>query len=411
MGFVGDLVGLGGNAGMSFRADKANVLQPVSLGETHQGYNDAQRALHQQNEFVRALQGQGGIQNQSNVFGQQQGLANLLGAQALGYGPNPALQQLSNTTGQNVANQAALMAGQRGAGANAGLMARQIGQQGAGIQQNAVGQAALMRAQQQLAAQQALQQQQGMMGNLAGQQVSQLGQATMGANQAAQSEQANLLNALAQYNNANVAMQSNVNNANAGIANTTAQGQQGLFGGVLGGVGSAIGMAHGGQVPKYAFGDLAPASPNLGNFASQLPAPMPGPQSNAGQFLFSSASAIPEKKSEFEQMGSPNNPGAGALNSGMKDLVGGAIKTLGPVIAAGAAAKGGIIDSGSLAANGKMVPGKAEVKGDSLKNDKVPAILSPKEIVIPRSITLSKDAPEKAKAFVAAVLARNGMRK
>lgn len=49
---------------------------------------------------------------------------------------------------------------------------------------------------------------------------------------------------------------------------------------------------------------------------------------------------------------------------------------------------------------GGTVPGKAPVKGDSIQNDKVPTMLSPGEIVIPRSITQSDDAGAKAKAFV-----------
>lgn len=51
-------------------------------------------------------------------------------------------------------------------------------------------------------------------------------------------------------------------------------------------------------------------------------------------------------------------------------------------------------------ADGGVVEGKAAVKGDSPKNDKVPALLSPGEIVIPRSA--AKDA-ESAKAFIDAL--------
>lgn len=56
---------------------------------------------------------------------------------------------------------------------------------------------------------------------------------------------------------------------------------------------------------------------------------------------------------------------------------------------------------------GGTVPGDAKVSGDSLKNDKVPAMLSPKEIVLPRSVTMHPDAPRKAAEFVAAVKARS----
>jgi len=56
-------------------------------------------------------------------------------------------------------------------------------------------------------------------------------------------------------------------------------------------------------------------------------------------------------------------------------------------------------------AEGGKVPGKAEVEGDSYSNDKVPAMLSPGEIVVPRS--KSKD-PEKAKEFIDHIMGDKG---
>lgn len=55
---------------------------------------------------------------------------------------------------------------------------------------------------------------------------------------------------------------------------------------------------------------------------------------------------------------------------------------------------------------GGEAPGKMARGGpvDSEKNDTVPAMLSPGEIVIPRSVTLAPDAPERAAAFVAAIM-------
>lgn len=50
-----------------------------------------------------------------------------------------------------------------------------------------------------------------------------------------------------------------------------------------------------------------------------------------------------------------------------------------------------------MASDGAVVPGTAEVPGDSPKNDKVHALLSPGEIVIPRS---AAQDPTKAKAFI-----------
>lgn len=54
---------------------------------------------------------------------------------------------------------------------------------------------------------------------------------------------------------------------------------------------------------------------------------------------------------------------------------------------------------------GGKVPGKAEVQGDSYSNDKVPAMLSPGEIVVPRS--KAKD-PEKAKEFIDHIMGDKG---
>ena len=50
--------------------------------------------------------------------------------------------------------------------------------------------------------------------------------------------------------------------------------------------------------------------------------------------------------------------------------------------------------------HGGMVPGHAMVHGDSPKNDTQPAMLSPGEGVIPKSIMQAPDAPERAKQFI-----------
>lgn len=54
-----------------------------------------------------------------------------------------------------------------------------------------------------------------------------------------------------------------------------------------------------------------------------------------------------------------------------------------------------------VAAEGGAVPGKAPVAGDSPHNDRVPAMLSPGEVVVPRSVAGN---PEMAKQFVAHVM-------
>lgn len=60
---------------------------------------------------------------------------------------------------------------------------------------------------------------------------------------------------------------------------------------------------------------------------------------------------------------------------------------------------------GAAMSDGGHVPGKPKVFGDDEVNDTVPAILSPGEIVIPRTIAQGPDAESKAAAFVAAIKA------
>jgi hypothetical protein len=54
------------------------------------------------------------------------------------------------------------------------------------------------------------------------------------------------------------------------------------------------------------------------------------------------------------------------------------------------------------------VPGRASVPGDSYQNDTVEAVLSPGEIVIPRSIAQSPNAPDEARAFVEHLMRQKG---
>jgi hypothetical protein len=53
--------------------------------------------------------------------------------------------------------------------------------------------------------------------------------------------------------------------------------------------------------------------------------------------------------------------------------------------------------SGTIFAGGGQVPGTPEVDGDTEKNDKVHALLSPGEVVLPRSVAKN---PRKAASFV-----------
>jgi hypothetical protein len=421
VGFVGSLFSNTNGAG--FQGQQANIQTPTTTQQAQNAYGQSQDALSQQAAFVQALQAQGsipaqgqalgaqqnlqaqlqgqnavgnqnqaflnqsqlynalsgqnGVGNQSAVFNQQQSLANQLQGMANGTGPNPALAQLNQQTGNNIAAQSALMAGQRGSSANAGLIAREAAQQGAGIQQQAIGQGATLAAQQQIAGAQALGAQQQALANTAGQQIGQqtgVGQALFnngaqqvgqlqGQNQAvanqantqvgqqqgalqgytnaAQGEQGQLLNSIAQSNNAQVSSNNNVNTVNEGIA----KGNQGFQSDVVKsgtqaiGQGLAMALAKGGEVP--------------------------GPKSAAGKHL--KGHSTPMKASHAPIDGEKQGT--------------------------------------------KPIPGKAAVKGDSFKNDKVQAVLSPGEVVIPRSVMNSKDPAGNAAKFVQAVMAKHQMKK
>jgi hypothetical protein len=282
-------------------------------------------AIAGQQGLASGLGGAGGIgaqtsaiQNLQNVLAQQQGLQGQLQGVVAGTGPNPAQAMLNQATGQNVANQAALMAGQRGAGSNVGLIARQAAQQGAATQQQAVGQGAALQAQQSLGAlgqiggqqqamagtaqgigglgagltaqqQNALAQQYGqgagVLGALqtgigqqfgqgatgVGQQQSQLGiNAGIAQNQVGnqlagmgQNIQGNLANAgqLTQaggaFNANQVASQGSVNAGNTALNAAAIQGRQGLAGGLLNAGGAGLGALIGGS----AAGGSAAAAP------------------------------------------------------------------------------------------------------------------------------------------------------
>lgn len=448
MGFMDQLVSGGTNSGMNFRGVGAPLTNAVTGAQTSQAYDNTQQGLQQQQAFINALQAQNGIGNQSSVFNQQQNLANQLQGVANGTGPNPAQAALQQATAANTANQAALMAGQRGAGSNVGLMARQAAQQGAANQQQAVGQGAQMQAQQQLAGMNALSGQQQAMGNTAGNMVNNQAGAIQGYNQYAQNEQNNLLNAVAQYNNSQVGMQSNMNNVNAGIAGHVAEAQQNLLGGAVGGGSQAAmaksngtesaspasagaagaGAAHGGVIRKMADGGMAnplasqsylqdspdqiarDAAMQSGGNANAV-----GPKSKTAQIL--------KNPQSFVVPGSDQQSGAYQTGSGLASLIGQGVKAMAGMAHGGKVPV--VLSPGEIRLSpeqaqavaegqaepkkvGKKVPGKAEVKGDSLKNDTVRTALAEGSVVVPRSKSGDDD---KAAAFVARVLAKQGLKK
>ncbi len=406
MSFIGSMFNAGQGAG--FQANQGPLtpnIEPADATQYNSLFNQGQGNLNQQQALVTALQGQNGVANQSNVFAQQQALANQLQQQAAGGGPNPAQAQLAQNTAANTQNQAALMASGRGASANAGLLARNAAEQGASNQQQAAGQAATLQAQQQLAAQGALANQQQALAQGAQTQVGNLQgslNSQAGATQGLLGQTGSQINA---QNQVNSGMAQNVNNTNAGIAGANIKAQQGVLGGGLSALGAAAGMgfAHGGMVPQmYADGGTVATPANVAP-------PVVGGSSRLKQAIDAFS------QQQAGQVANDNPVGQGFADLG-KGLVQGYQKMQATPSAADASEWGNAqaaadatpaMDAAALAGGG-AVPGKAKKQGDSLQNDTVPAMLSPGEVVIPRHIMQGKNPAADAAKFVAAIMARHG---
>jgi len=343
MGAIAASLGINGQ-GAGFQAQGA----PTAVQQA-QAQANTQQGLDQYNQFLQGLAASNGTGNQQSAYNQLQGVAN-------GTGPNPAQAMLSQATGQNVANQAALAAGQRGAGSNAGLIARQAAQTGGALQQQAAGQGATMQANQSLGAL-------GQLGSVAGQQVAEQQGALQGVNQSALQGQSNLIGA-----------QSNVNSANAGVQ-SAALSQNATGSAMLGGAANSLSSIAG----LFAGGGLA----DPGN---------PGASTHKGRIM------DPSDTEYKVGLGMANMASGGAAEPSFYESY-----FMGK-------AEGGPIDGEQLAAEGKVVPGQATVAGDSYANDTVNAKLSPGEIVIPRHITTGEDAPAKSAAFVQAILAKHHLK-
>jgi len=82
----------------------------------------------------------------------------------------------------------------------------------------------------------------------------------------------------------------------------------------------------------------------------------------------------------------------------------GTFQSLGGAAIGGARATGG--GTKGTWAKGGEIKGRSKFNGDTRSNDTVPALLSPGEIVLPRSVAQDEDAPEKSKKFVEAIKSR-----
>ncbi len=387
MGFVGSL--LNSSQGAGFQANGTNGQQLQTA------YDQTQAGIKQQQDFVNQLNAQNGLGNQRSVFGQQQGLANQLQNVANGQGPNPAQAMLNQATGANISSQNALMAGQRGASQNVGLIARQAAQSGANTQQQAVGQGATMQAQQSLGALGQLGQQQANMANLANSQVNQQQTGINALNTNSLNQQANLLG-----------IQGNQNSANAGIAGINAGTQGNIFGGVMSGVGKGLAMMADGGPVDGAIDVTNQTAPQV----KEVPV---GPQSKVGQ-MFQAANDTMSKGTKT----SPVSQGTTDMMSGLMSAGKSMMANGGPVPAMVSAGEKYLspkdvkdVEKGkSPIKAGETIPGKPKVGGavNSYSNDTVPKTLQEGGIVLPRSVTQSKDPAQAAHKFVSAILAKQG---
>jgi len=364
MSFIGGL--FSGSQGAGFQAERA-----ASPEQAQQLYEQQQQRLAQQQAFTQALQAQS-----PQAIAAQQNLLTQLGQQAQGMGPSVAQNQLAQATGQNVANTAALMASKRGASANAGLVGRQAALAGAGVQQQAAGQAATLRAQEQLA-------NQAQLAGLTGQQLGQIQGAQQLGIGGVQGAQTNIQNALARQNE-----------VNAQIAAGNQKFQQQLTGGVMSGLSQLPFLADGGMVPKVEDDNShhyweAIKKGLSGGFSKEQESPAFQGGEELGQAIGKGLKALPlAHGGEVPAMLSP----------GEKYL---------PPREVEEVAKG----KKPVDKAGKIIPGRAKVDGDSLKNDTVHARLEEGGIVIPRSVMQSKNPSEQARKFVDAVLARQAMKR
>lgn len=370
MGFILDA--LGGSGGTKPTYNAAQGMAPFQVMGTNSGLGQAQNlsleAMGGQQAFLNALGPSGLNAGQAGIFGQQQQLANQYQGLATGQGPNLAQSQLAQNTGQNMQQQAALMGSARGAQSNPGLVTRQAAQAGGNLQQQAVGQSATLGAQQQLAAMQQQGALQNQMAGLASQGVGQQQQALSQFGTQAQGYQGLYQTGVAQQNqNLAGAQAANVPMYTQALANEQ-KNSAGIMGGLMNAAGGLLMLAGGGQVPAQEPQSI------LGSFGSAFQDTDPGVNSMVqgfGTFGKGLRSALTPTPTTIGQAGGNDLPSNNIVNT---------------------------------ASQGGKINGKANTQGDSKSNDTVPAMLSPGEVVIPRSHI---NDPDKAAQFLNSLMGWN----
>ena len=335
----------------------------------------------------------------AGTIGDQQQLAAALQAQSQGQGPNPVQQQFQQNTNQQISQQAGAIGSQKGI--SPALAQKLASESGSQMMNNQAGQAATLQAQQQLGAQQ---QQAGVYGQIGNEQLGLSGQ-------------------------------------NAQIAGQNAAANQNATSGIMQGLGTAAMiamMSKGGQVQKFDSGGGVNGyqqlqAPGNGNLAQAiLNSAGAGPMAAGGggpNGLGSTLSAVAKTGIQNSQDNSALDSMVGEFDSEDTAAAAGVGGGGGAGVSQMLMAKGGMMpehlhhvariyhpnfqakNTEQLKATGGPVPGKAKVKGDSPKNDTVKTMLSPGEVVIPRSIMQSEDPVKNAAAFVADQLRKNGKQK
>lgn len=362
-GVVGGLFGGGGGTGAfgtgQFRAKEYNIDKTAFDPRNLASYQQEQRARTNQSDFINQLQ-----------------------RQMRGEGPSLANLQLQQATDRNIAQQMGQAASQRGV--NPALAARLAMNNIAGINQQAAQDSAIIRQQEMMNAQQ------------------QLGGAIAGQRQGDLAATDRDLGAKMSREQLGVQQQTGMNQTNQQAFEGAAQRRAGLLGGIGGALGSLfyeggivpqtntitqdpekvkafIAAFQGKKKPKknddepmnFSEGGIVPEESKVKKFAKKLSEGM------------ASQSSAPQAESNHQKLGkSIGDAFVGAIKKKEKPQGNdGVINPQAPM----------------MASDGGEVPGRAVTQGDSPKNDFVLALLSPGEIVIPRS---ASDSKEKAKKFV-----------
>lgn len=383
---------------------------------------------------------------QAQFRGGQAQLVSDLQAQAAGNGPSLAQDQLRQGTDRNIAQAMALQASQRGTNAASGM--RNIAQNTALANQQAAQQAATLRVQEQLAGREQL-------GNVLGaargqdiglastdaqllQQANMANQATgldaskanqaanlqaAMSNQNASLQQQNLNDAqsrffnqgqmsLADQNRAaamaleqlKVGQNNAISGVNSGAYQAASKGRSDLVGNLGGGLmGMAMPAADGGTIPYMAdggqvtdqIGGLIPGVPQIDPMPPSHLSPMmptPGVQiPMAGASPMSEPSAtkglmqsFAQGVMDYQKQKNDQPQESGQAKEG-KAMAAGIMK-LAPLVLA--------------ASDGAKIPGDSPYMGDDQRNDKVPVMMSPGEVAVPR--TIAQD-PHSTAAFVQAL--------